>query len=67
MMYSLLKLAIFSFMAIAAPEVDTPELSDEMSTEQMDHVLSKLEKLSEQIESQVSALEETAEESADSE
>lgn len=63
-MYSMMKLAIFSFMAVAAPEVtDSVEAPDEVSTEQMDQVLSKLEKLSEQIESQVSALEDSAEDS----
>ncbi|MCP5492224.1 MAG: hypothetical protein H7A40_04195 [Chlamydiales bacterium] len=64
-MYPMMKLAIFSLMAVAAPEVEDSfeESTDEVSTEQVDQVLSRLEKLSEQIEAQVSALEKSEEDS----
>ncbi|MCB1117895.1 MAG: hypothetical protein KDK50_04865 [Chlamydiia bacterium] len=67
-MYPMMKLAIFSLMAVAAPEVeDSLEPTDEVTTEQVDRVLSKLEKLSAQIEGQVSALEKSEEDSSESE
>ena len=60
-MFSMMKLAIFSLMAVSTPEsVDSQEqdTNNAVTTEQMDKVLSKLEKLSKEIEDQVSALEE---------
>ncbi len=65
-MYPMMKLAIFSLMAVAAPEVtDNVEPVDEVTTEQMDQVLSKLEKLSKEVESQVSALDESADDDSE--
>ena len=59
-MFFMMKLAIFSLIAVSTPEsVDSQEqdTSNAVTAEQMDKVLSKLEELSKEIEDQVSALE----------